>query len=180
MIGTSMARRGSRSRRGSAVTGVMAVLAIVAILVLSGVVWRQQIVVSDLRAALTEARREADTLGEHAELLSVENGDLARHLEQALSLSETIQARADAMEIALEQARAEAESARQTRLQVREVRGTADFPIERAMAKAGDTVIGFAAREGTTEDVLRALNPWLDGAGTLSAWQTLWVPKTDR
>lgn len=158
----------------------MATLAIVAVLVLSGMVWRQQTTVSDLRTALADARREADTLRERAELLAVENGDLAHHLENALTLSETIQVRADAMEIALEQARAEADSARRTRLEVREVRGTADFPIERAMAEAGDTVSGFAAREGTTEAVLRALNPWLDGADTLSAWQTLWVPKADR
>jgi hypothetical protein len=63
------------------------------------------------------------------------------------------------------------------RLDVREGRGTADFPIQRAMAEAGDTVAGFAGREGTTEEIVRALNPWLGEATELDGFQTLWVPK---
>ncbi|MGB0694024.1 MAG: LysM peptidoglycan-binding domain-containing protein [Rhodospirillaceae bacterium] len=59
----------------------------------------------------------------------------------------------------------------------REIGSPADFPIERAMAKPGETLADFATREGTTEEVLRALNPWLDGhSGGLKKFQTLWIP----
>ncbi|MBB4266647.1 LysM peptidoglycan-binding domain-containing protein [Roseospira visakhapatnamensis] len=161
-------------------------MAAVAVVGVSVIAWRQATTVADLRATLEKTEREAVALREQADLLTEENADLAQALDGSLDLNETIQDRADDTEIeldrlraALERVRAEADAARQTRLQVREVRGTADFPIERAMAEAGDTVAGFAAREGTTEAVVRALNPWLDGADSLSAWQTLWVPKTD-
>jgi LysM repeat protein len=59
-----------------------------------------------------------------------------------------------------------------------EVGGVVDFPVLRGMARPGDTVSSFAKREGTTVDILRALNPWLkDSQTTLQNRQTLWIPK---
>lgn len=112
--------------------------------------------VADLRGQLTSAESARD--------------GVVDELEAALRIGERLSARVDALESDLAEAQ-------QTRLDVREVRGTADFPILRAMARSGDTVAAFAAREGTTEAVVRALNPWLDGATDLDGWQTLWIPK---
>jgi|GEM_PF-2882882 len=174
-----MARRRVNRNRALSVRGVAMPLAALAVVGLAGLVLFQAQTVADLRGTLAQVRAEAQVEAERADRLADENGDLARHLEDALSLSETIQARADSMERELARSRAETAEARETQLEVREVRGTADFPIERAMAEAGDTVEGFAVREGTTEAVVRALNPWLDGTETLSAWQTLWIPKAE-
>lgn len=62
----------------------------------------------------------------------------------------------------------------------REILSAADFPVERAMARGGETLEAFALRERTTVPVLTALNPWLKTGSTLSAYQTLWVPRTPR
>ncbi len=103
--------------------------------------------------------------------LAAERDALATELETARSVGTDLSAR-------VAQLQADLDEARSTRLDVREIRGTADFPILRAMARGGDTVAGFAAREQTTEAVVRSLNPWLaDDVTTLESWQTLWVPK---
>ncbi|WP_155976152.1 hypothetical protein [Novispirillum itersonii] len=59
------------------------------------------------------------------------------------------------------------------------VGGRVDFPIMRGMAREGDTVATFAKREGTTPDVVIALNPWLKGqkGGQLADRASLWIPK---
>lgn len=102
---------------------------------------------------------------------TAEHETLVAELEAALRIGERLSGQVDALEADLEEARA-------TRLEVREVRGTADFPILRAMAREGESVAGFAEREQTTEAIVRALNPWLeDDAEALESWQTLWVPK---
>lgn len=62
----------------------------------------------------------------------------------------------------------------------REVGGMVDFPIERGMARRGDTLDAFAKREGTTIETLRALNDWLpqnDATLKLADRQMLWIPK---
>ncbi|MQX37986.1 LysM peptidoglycan-binding domain-containing protein [Roseospira navarrensis] len=128
------------------------------------------IALQDRDAALADLRAERQSLREQVGTLVGERDTLVTELEAALRIGERLSKRVDALEANLAEAR-------ETRLEVREVRGTADFPIQRAMARAGDTVAGFAAREGATEDVVRALNPWLDGSTDLDAWQTLWVPK---
>lgn len=116
-----------------------------------------------LGADLAKARTDIQALTDQRDTALEE-------LDAALRINARLSARVDALGNDLAQAR-------QTRLEVREIRGTADFPIQRAMAREGDTVVGFARREGTTEAVVRALNPWLDGTETLESWQTLWVPK---
>jgi hypothetical protein len=59
-----------------------------------------------------------------------------------------------------------------------EVGGAVDFPILRGMARPGDTVSTFAAREGAAVDCVRALNPWLkDSQTALQNRQALWIPK---
>lgn len=58
------------------------------------------------------------------------------------------------------------------------VGGRVDFPVLRGMAREGDTVATFAKREGTTPDVVLALNPWLKGhKGALADRASLWIPK---
>lgn len=59
----------------------------------------------------------------------------------------------------------------------REVLSSADFPVERAMAKDGERLSAFAARERTSSAVLKALNPWLDETTPLKSFQVLWIPK---
>jgi len=59
----------------------------------------------------------------------------------------------------------------------RRIRSPVDFPIMRVMAKPGDTVETLAEREGSTIEVLRALNPWLENEGELVAGQMFWLPK---
>lgn len=62
-----------------------------------------------------------------------------------------------------------------------EVRGMADFPVLRGMARHGDTVESFARREGTNPDVILALNPWLRGRREpMIDYQTVWIPKVPR
>lgn len=62
-----------------------------------------------------------------------------------------------------------------------EVRGMADFPVLRGMARQGDTVESFARREGTTADIILTLNPWLRGRRQVMAdYQTVWIPKAPR
>lgn len=58
----------------------------------------------------------------------------------------------------------------------REVSSSADFPVERGMARSGERLADFAARENTSVEVLKALNPWLDDAAPMKAFQTLWLP----
>jgi len=164
------------------VTGLQAGVILVALGAGATVIWGQHQDLVKFRDALTAAHdqvsdltRQLDGLATENGALAMENADLARHLEDTLSLSEAIQARADAAERDLRDARADASDP--PPLEVREVRSSADFPIERAMAKDGDTVAGFAEREGSTEAVVRALNPWLEDTRFLSARQTLWVPK---
>lgn len=58
------------------------------------------------------------------------------------------------------------------------VGGRVDFPVLRGMARGGDTVATFAKREGTTPDVVIALNPWLKAhKGPLADRASLWIPK---
>jgi len=121
-------------------------------------------------AALADVRAERQALRENIEALTAERDTVVEQLEAALRIGEGLSARVDQLEAELAETKA-------TRLEVREVRGTADFPIQRAMARAGDTVATFAAREGTTEPVVRAINPWLGDAKDLDGWQTLWIPK---
>jgi len=121
-------------------------------------------------AALADFRAERQALREHIGTLTVERDAVVQELEAALRIGERLSAQVDQLEAELAEASA-------TRLEVREVRGTADFPIQRAMARAGDTVATFAAREGATESVVRAINPWLGDANDLDGWQTLWIPK---
>lgn len=60
-----------------------------------------------------------------------------------------------------------------------DVGGSVDFPVQRGMARAGDTVETFARREGTTVEVVRALNPRLSSAAAaLANRETVWLPKT--
>ncbi|GEO81770.1 LysM peptidoglycan-binding domain-containing protein [Pararhodospirillum oryzae] len=59
----------------------------------------------------------------------------------------------------------------------REVGGSADLPVERAMSRQGETLAAFAARENTTVAVLKALNPWADETRVLQAYQLFWLPK---
>lgn len=59
-----------------------------------------------------------------------------------------------------------------------DVGGRVDFPVLRGMARGGDTVAVFAKREGTTPDVVMALNPWLKThKGPLADRASLWIPK---
>ena len=62
-----------------------------------------------------------------------------------------------------------------------EVRGMADFPVLRGMSRRGDTVASFAKREGTTPEVVLALNPWLKKRKKpLVDYQTVWIPRPDK
>jgi len=126
--------------------------------------------VAERATALQDMRTEQARWQQRQRSLETERENLLLELEAALRIGERLSDRVDTLERDLAEARA-------TRLDVREIRSPAEFPIERAMAEAGDTVSGFAAREGTTEAVVRALNPWLKDAETLEAFQTLWVPK---
>lgn len=59
-----------------------------------------------------------------------------------------------------------------------EIRGMADFPVLRGMSRRGDTVETFAKREGTTAEVILALNPWLrKRKKPLVDYQTVWIPR---
>ena len=153
--------------RQGRLSAIVAALSVTAAISVGGFAW---VVISDRDAAIAEARDDLSQARARAESLQVERENLLLELEAALRIGERLSKRVDTLERDLMEAR-------DTRLEVREVRGTADFPIERAMAEAGDTVAGFAAREGTTEAVVRALNPWLEGAEALETFQTLWVPK---
>jgi len=107
-------------------------------------------------AAATERLRQAE---QDIGGLRQENTRLADQMEDLLTEIGTLQDQ-------LDDARAP-----------REIGGPVDFPIQRGMARAGDTLHSFAAREGTTVEVLRALNPWLapDQSG-LKGRQALWIP----
>lgn len=129
-------------------------------------------VLQDREAAVADLRAERQDLSARLATVTAERDTLVAELEAALRIGEDLSLRVDALQADLAEARS-------TRLEVREVRGTADFPIERAMARGGDTVAAFAEREGTTEAVVRALNPWLGETATLDGFQTLWVPKPD-
>lgn len=60
-----------------------------------------------------------------------------------------------------------------------EVGGAVDFPVLRGMARPGDTLKSFAAREGVSVEVIRALNPWIKSDQmTLTDRQTIWIPKS--
>lgn len=122
----------------------------------------------DARAAQAEALEKA-----RVQIASrkAEHETLVAELEAALRIGERLSGKVDALQADLEEARS-------TRMEVREIRSTADFPILRAMARQGESVTDFADREGTTEPIVRALNPWLDDdTEALESWQTLWVPK---
>jgi hypothetical protein len=153
-------------RRGR-LSAIVVALSVTAAILVGGLAW---VVISDREATIAQARDDLSQARARAESLQVERENLLLELEAALRIGERLSKRVDTLERDLMEAR-------DTRLEVREVRGTADFPIQRAMADAGDTVAGFAAREGTTEAVVRALNPWLEGTETLETFQTLWVPK---
>lgn len=59
-----------------------------------------------------------------------------------------------------------------------EIRGMADFPVLRGMSRRGDTVKTFAKREGTTPEVILALNPWLrKRKKPMVDYQTVWIPR---
>ena len=62
-----------------------------------------------------------------------------------------------------------------------EVRGMADFPVLRGMSRHGDTVESFAKREGTTPEVILALNPWLKKRKKpMVDYQTVWIPRREK
>ncbi|KAA5607603.1 hypothetical protein F1188_02260 [Roseospira marina] len=147
-------------------------ISVVAVAALVGVTAYAWTTVEDREAALADLRAERQALRSQVGALAEERDAVVRELEAALRIGEGLSARVDQLE-------ADLAEANRTRLEVREVRGTADFPIQRAMAEAGDTVSAFAAREGTTDAVVRALNPWLGNTTELDGWQTLWVPKPE-
>jgi hypothetical protein len=153
--------------RHGRLSAIVATLSVTAAISVGGFAW---VAINDRDATIAEARDDLSQARARMGALEVEQENLLLELEAALRIGERLSDRVDTLERDLAEARG-------TRLEVREIRGTADFPIQRAMADAGDTVAGFAAREGTTEAVVRALNPWLEGTETLETFQTLWVPK---
>jgi regulator of replication initiation timing len=65
-------------------------------------------------------------------------------------------------------------------LQPKPVSGPARFPISRVLARQGDTVSKLAQREGTSSEVIQALNPWLQGTTDLIASQAIWIPNPEQ
>ncbi|MBB4286804.1 hypothetical protein [Roseospira goensis] len=146
---------------------LIATLAVLTLAAGAAVAWQA---LADRDAHIARLATERQALRDQVAALEARRATLVSELEAALRIGERLSDRVDVLEADLAEARA-------TQLEVREVRGTADFPIQRAMAQAGDTVAGFADREGTTAAMVRALNPWLDGTETLDGFQTLWIPK---
>lgn len=106
-------------------------------------------------------------------VLAIENEELKAKLAALQNERDGLTRRLDAMEADLAAVTRDLEAA----LAPQEIASSADFPILRAMARRGDTVATFAAREGTTEAVVRALNPWLGEDAGLLFGQRLWVPR---
>ncbi|ABC22532.1 hypothetical protein F11_08920 [Rhodospirillum rubrum F11] len=108
---------------------------------------------------------DVERLRQSSSRLAEENSQLARDLETL---------RAD---LASEkQARAAQQTTIEESMVPREIGSKADFPVERGMARPGESVSDFAKREKTSVSVLKALNPWLDEAKPLQHYQTLWLP----
>lgn len=146
-----------QARRTIALLKVAVLLVLLASVVLSVAVLyllqQRDQAIEGLAVRVLEARREAESL-------DAENQELTFRIEELLGEVRTLASR-------LEEGYAPVE-----------VGGPVDFPIMRAMARPGDTVAVLAAREGTTPDVVRALNPWLPGVqAKLQDRQALWVPK---
>lgn len=155
------------SRRPSLAVAVLTT-AVVALIGAGAYGWTVLSECRDARAAQAEALEKA-----RVQIASqkAEHETLVAELEAALRIGERLSGKVDALQADLEEARS-------TRMEVREIRSTADFPILRAMARQGESVADFADREETTEAIVRALNPWLDDeTEALESWQTLWVPK---
>jgi len=162
----------SRPRvRAATVYRLAAALALLALLGGGTYAW---VLVRDCQAARAAQELALAKLRDNVAGLEAERDALVSELEAALLIGEQLSERVDGLQKDLEEARA-------TRMEVRQIRGTADFPILRAMARGGDTLAEFAVREKTSEEIVRALNPWLgDDVSTLESWQTLWVPKPSK
>lgn len=106
-----------------------------------------------------------------------------RSLEQRVSeltdANQELERRAAASEASLDATRsdmADVETELTELQKPQPVSGPANFPISRVLAQRGDTVAALARRQGTSPDVIYALNPWLDGATDLIVGQAIWIP----
>jgi hypothetical protein len=102
-------------------------------------------------------------------------GDLANLGEENSRLSEENQGLIEQVET-LKATMAETKKEMDETMVPREIGSSADFPIERGMAREGESLATFAKREGTSVEVLKALNPWLDPSQPLKKYQTMWLP----
>lgn len=106
-----------------------------------------------------------------------------RALEQDLSVmserSRVLEREVEAKDAALNVARSDMAHVEAELLELQKpqaVNGPANFPISRVLAQRGDTVAMLARRQGTSPDVIYALNPWLEGASDLIVGQAIWIP----
>ncbi len=145
---------------------------ILVVLLVIGAVWG--------RSALSEQERlvdylmaDVERLQKEVELLSGESADLAAEMDDLRAEKAVADEALAATQKTLKDVRRNVTE----EMVPREVNSTADFPIERGMAKNDESVADFAKREGTSVEVLKALNPWLDPKQPLKRFQALWLPK---
>ncbi len=131
-----------------------AILLFTAIGIAFGLVWFVSNHVRELEVTISRLQADGMTLESTLQSVKQENTDL---LSEVDSLNEQL-----------------AEL-----LQPKQVSGPARFPISRVLARQGDTVSKLAQREGTTSDVIQALNPWLKGETDLIASQAIWIPNPE-
>ncbi|WP_413203668.1 LysM peptidoglycan-binding domain-containing protein [Rhodospirillum sp. A1_3_36] len=145
-----------------------------AVLAFSIVVLVSSLVIGSLWAyqRLAEKDRMVDYLLSDLDRMRTDKEQLSKENAQLSQDIETLSEQLDGLKTEVASAKKDAEDF----LVPQEIGGTADFPIERGMAKGSESVATFAKREGTTIEVLKALNPWLDPNQPLKKFQTLWIP----
>ncbi|MCF8480843.1 MAG: LysM peptidoglycan-binding domain-containing protein [Rhodospirillum sp.] len=121
---------------------------------------------------LSEKDRMVDYLLSDVDQMRTDNTRLGEENAQLSREIESLSVQVDTLKADVATAKKEADAT----LVPQEIGSNADFPIERGMAKGGESVETFAKREGTSIEVLRALNPWLDPKQPLKKFQTLWLP----
>lgn len=137
-------------------------IAIAAVILMVGLlkiaIEKRDHVIINLASSLQQSRTDIGRL-------ESENAQLAMQMETLLQEIGTLNARLD------------------DSYTPRDIGGMVDFPVQRGMARRGDTLESFARREGTTVATVRELNDWLPddtSALKLADRQMLWIPKASR
>lgn len=154
------------------ISGLLMVVVIVGALVTGTLITTQKREIATLGTDIDRLRVSLALLEEENATLAQANAALRAEVAAARDQASAQAAEVQATEDQIQSLRREMEET----MVPRAVGSSADFPIERAMAQPGERLAAFAKREGTSVEVLKALNPWVDEDTPLKRFQILWLP----